>query len=75
MMTSYFELSNILGTINESFRLPRFYIFLVTLGHFQAGFVATKFDILEETSGQFAAKLRVISTRNWGQFSSTICKV
>lgn len=72
-MTSYFELSNILGTINESFGLPRFYIFLVTLG--QAGFVATKFDILEETSGQFAAKLRVISTRNWGPFSFTIFKV
>lgn len=74
-MTSYFELSNILVAINESFGLPRFYIFLVTLGHFQAGFVATKFDILEETLGQFAAKLRVISTRNWGQFSSTIFKV
>lgn len=48
---------NILVTINESFGLPRFYIFLVTLGHFQVRFVATKFDILEETSGQFAAKL------------------
>lgn len=70
-MTSYFQLSNILVAINESFGLPRFYIFLVT-GHFQGGFVATKFDILEETSGQFAAKLRVISTRNWGPFSSTI---
>lgn len=75
MMTSYFELSNILGTINESFGLPRFYIFLVTLGHFQGGFVAMKFDILKETSGQFAEKLRVISTRNWGPFSSTIFKV
>lgn len=74
-MTSYFELSNILGTINESFGLPRFYIFLVTLGHFQAGFVATKCNILKETSGQFAAKLRVISTRNMGPFSFTIFKV